>query len=153
MNKHISLVMKRRWLAVVALLLLLFVASVSTTQAAPQESGGFYHTVQYGEYLSLIAQRYGVSVQAILNANPHITNPNLIYYGTVLFIPSGYHGGYPSQPSPGYGYYCRTTHYVRYGENLSGIARWYGVSPFAIAEANQIYNLNRIYAGQYLCIP
>jgi len=152
MNKHILLTGKHRWLAVVALLLLLFFASVSTTQAATQESGGFYHTVQYGEYLSLIAQRYGVSVQAILNANPHIANPNLIYAGTVLLIPSGYHGGYPGYPSPGYGY-CRYNHYVKYGENLSSIAAWYGVSPFAVAEANQIYNLHHIYAGQYLCIP
>jgi hypothetical protein len=33
------------------------------------------------------------------------------------------------------------------------IGNQYGVSPFVIAEANQIFNLNRIFAGQVLCIP
>jgi hypothetical protein len=139
----------KKWIAVFVLLILLLITAVSTTKAAPASAyDGFYHTVRYGEYLSLIAQRYGVSAQAILNANPHITNPNLIYYGTLIFIPTGY---YPAQIiiPPG----CRYSHYVSYGENLIGIGRWYGVSPFTIAEANSIYNLNHIYAGQYLCIP
>lgn len=44
-------------------------------------------------------------------------------------------------------------HRVQRGETLSQIAYYYGVSPWAIAQANHIYNLNRIYVGQLLHIP
>jgi LysM repeat protein len=44
-------------------------------------------------------------------------------------------------------------HVVRAGENLSGIARRYGVSMATLAQANGISNPNFIYAGQRLTIP
>ncbi len=46
-----------------------------------------------------------------------------------------------------------TTHVVRRGENLSLIARRYGVSIRAIVRANGLRNPNFIYAGQRLTIP
>jgi LysM repeat protein len=42
---------------------------------------------------------------------------------------------------------------VRWGDTLNSISYRTGVSPWAIAQANGIYNLNRIYAGQALWIP
>jgi hypothetical protein len=36
----------------------------------------------------LIAQRFDVSLQALINANPHISNPNLIFPGDVLCVPA-----------------------------------------------------------------
>ena len=133
---------------ILLLILLLLGATVSTTQAAPAEDYGTYHTVRYGETLSLIAVNYSVTVHELLVANPHIVNPNLIYYGTVIFIP--HHYAPPPAPAPTY---CRYYHTVSYGENLINIGLWYGLSPYVIAEANHIYNLNHIYAGQSLCIP
>ena len=143
----------------IALLLLLFglllgvTANVSTAHAAPKEapaeSYGFYHTVRYGETLSLIAVTYGVTVHDLLVANPHIVNPHLIYYGTVIFIPH-HHAPAPAPPPQRY---CRYYLPVRYGDNLINLGLWYGISPYTIAEANNIYNLNRIYAVQSLCIP
>ncbi len=50
-------------------------------------------------------------------------------------------------------YGCSTYHTVRYGETLSGIARFYGVSTSALMAANNISNPSRIFAGQSLCIP
>jgi LysM repeat protein len=44
-------------------------------------------------------------------------------------------------------------HVVQRGETLSGIARAYGVSMTALAQANGIRNPNFIYAGQRLAIP
>jgi putative chitinase len=44
-------------------------------------------------------------------------------------------------------------HKVRHGETLSEIAKHYGVSLWALAEANDIENPNTIYAGQHLYIP
>ena len=47
------------------------------------------HTVQAGETLSGIAKKNGVTPDAILAANPQITNPNLIHVGDLIFIPAG----------------------------------------------------------------
>lgn len=139
----------RRITILLLLLALLLGATVSTTQAAPTEDYGVYHTVRYGETLSLIAYNYGLTVHDLLVANPHIVNPNLIYYGTVIFIPKHPAPAPPPPPQP----YCRYFHTVRYGDNLINLGIWYGLSPYRIAEANGIYNLNYIYAGQTLCIP
>lgn len=45
------------------------------------------YTVRPGESLYIIATRFNVSVQSILNVNPEITNPNAIYAGQVINIP------------------------------------------------------------------
>jgi spore germination protein len=138
----------RKVMLLLALLLLLQLALFGGAEAAPAEASGVYHTVRYGETLSSIAVWYGTTVQAIMNAN-YIVNPNLIYAGTVLFIPAGY--GYTPVYQPVA--YCRLYHTVTYGDTMLRLGSWYGVSPFAIAERNGIYNLNLIYRGQSLCIP
>lgn len=153
---------RRQWIVVVLFALFMLVGTtaaasadsadgqeVSAVSVSTQQSNGFYYTVQWGDYLSRVAQRYGTTVQAILWANPQIYNPNHIYYGQVIFIPQGPVTPPPPPPPPA----CRYYHYVTYGQNLSSIAAWYGVSPWAIAQANGLYNLNYIYAGTYLCIP
>jgi LysM repeat protein len=47
----------------------------------------YYHYVLWGQTLSGIAWYYGTTVQAVMSANPSITNPNLIYAGSTLCIP------------------------------------------------------------------
>jgi LysM repeat protein len=47
----------------------------------------YYHTVQWGQTLARIAWYYHTTIQAIMYANPSITNPNLIYAGSTLCIP------------------------------------------------------------------
>ncbi len=44
-------------------------------------------------------------------------------------------------------------HVVRPGQNLTQIARYYGVSVQAIVRANNLWNPNLIYTGQHLLIP
>lgn len=44
-------------------------------------------------------------------------------------------------------------HVVQSGQTLSSIARYYGVTVWALANANGISNPNRIYVGQSLWIP
>ncbi|MBX3060789.1 MAG: LysM peptidoglycan-binding domain-containing protein [Anaerolineae bacterium] len=152
----------RQWGLFLVMGLLLLGVTTAVNAAPPentttQQFTGFYYTVQWGDSLSQIAVRYGATMQAIMLANPWIVNPNLIYAGTVLFIPTGASGvirppiAPPTPPpaQPG----CRFNHTVLWGQNLIQIGSMYGVSPFAIAERNQIFNLNRIYAGQVLCIP
>ena len=64
----------------------------ATTAAAPEAApaassgAGVQHTVGRGETLGRIAQRYGVAVGAIMEANG-IADPNRIYAGQTLTIP------------------------------------------------------------------
>lgn len=53
----------------------------------PQFCTGFYYTVVPGDSLFTIANRFGVSLQALMAANPQITNPNLVFPGQVICIP------------------------------------------------------------------
>ena len=111
--------------------------------AAPAELGyGTWHSVRPGETLFSIGRLYRVLPWAISAAN-HLPNPNRIHVGQWLYIPAGL--GYPPY---GCQYYT-----VRMGDTLHGIGRRYGLSPWAIASANGIYNLNAIYVGQRLLIP
>lgn len=59
----------------------------------PDQGGGFpppaqyiSYVVGYGDTLNEIAVRYGITLQDILDANPQIRNPRLIYPGDVLSI-------------------------------------------------------------------
>lgn len=55
----------------------------------------------------------------------------------------------PVAPAPTYPVY----HVVQWGENLTRIALRYGTTVWAIAQANGIWDVNRIRAGQVLLIP
>ncbi|MBN1450783.1 MAG: LysM peptidoglycan-binding domain-containing protein [Anaerolineales bacterium] len=53
-------------------------------------SSGSYastYTVQYGDTFAKIASRYGVSVNSLWAANPHIWDINRIYAGQVIYVP------------------------------------------------------------------
>ncbi|MDP4159982.1 MAG: LysM peptidoglycan-binding domain-containing protein [Bacillota bacterium] len=49
---------------------------------------GQLYTVQGGDTLFIIARRFGITVQQILDVNPQITNPNLIYIDQVICVPT-----------------------------------------------------------------
>lgn len=107
----------------------------------PPSQGGDY-TVRAGDTLSAIAQRNGVSLNALLTANPQIRNPDLIYAGQRIHLP----GDAPSNAS---------TYTVRAGDTLSGIAQRNGVSLPALLDANPQFRASpdRIYPGQSVRIP
>ena len=54
----------------------------------PSSAEGQAHTVARGDTLSAIAQKNGVSLSALIAANPQIKNPDLIYPGDEVSIPS-----------------------------------------------------------------
>jgi LysM repeat protein len=101
------------------------------------------HVVQIGENLFRISLKYGTTVEAIAAAN-NIINPNLVYAGQQLTI----QGGQTPGGSTGVRY-----HVVQPGETLWSIAMRYGTTPWNIAAANGIANINFIYAGRTLRIP
>lgn len=58
------------------------------------------YTVQSGDTLFLIARRFGLTLDAVIAANPGIRNPDLIYPGQVIAVPAGggQGGGAPGVP-------------------------------------------------------
>jgi len=113
--------------------------------SAPTSTGGSSHTVQAGETLWDLARRFGTTVDALASANG-IANPNLVVAGTTITISGG--GGAGSGSTSG----GSTSHTVRSGETLSGIAARYGVSVSSLARANGITNPNLVVAGTTITI-
>jgi murein DD-endopeptidase MepM/ murein hydrolase activator NlpD len=101
------------------------------------------YVVQPGDTLSLIAQRFGTTVEALAQTNG-IVNPNLIFVGQLLNVPTLQ----SVTPSP-----QTVIHLVQPGETLARIALHYGTTAWAIAQANNLSNPNLIYVGQRLVIP
>jgi LysM repeat protein len=128
---------RKRLFTMLTLVTLLALLAPYGVSAAPSK-GHFIHVVQRGEALSTIAHRYGINMWTLARMNG-ITNPNRIYVGQRLIIPSYQAAGY--------------THVVQRGETLTHIALRYGVNVWAIARANGIANLNFVYVGQRLTIP
>jgi len=99
------------------------------------------HVVGYGERLTDISIRYGVSLQDLIETN-HIANPDRILPGQVIVLP----------PKDGYADYARTYRVDR-GDTLSSIGRKFGVSWQQLAAYNHIWNPNYIQAGMLIKIP
>jgi len=104
------------------------------------------YTVKRGDTLLGIARRYGSTVDRIVQAN-NITNPNLIFPGTVLIIPVEVMEP-PGGPPPGELIYT-----VQPGDTLSKIARLFQVTVQSIVELNNISNPNIIFPGTKLLLP
>ena len=123
-------------------LLAMMVIAIAMVASGPVlASGTTVHVVRYGQTLVGIAHWYGVDLWTLASIN-RIVNPNRIYAGQHLVIPSS--GSYTM---PG------TTYTVRPGDTLYSIAGRYGMTVWALAQANGIYNLQYIYVGQRLIIP
>lgn len=110
-------------------------------------TGGTTYTVVSGDRLFRIALRFNTTIEAIVAANPFITNPNLIYPGQVLTIPAPEDG--PGIPPTG-----GTTYIVVSGDTLGSIAARFGVTLQQILSANAwITNPDLIYPGWVIAIP
>lgn len=93
-------------------------------------------TVQPGDSLHRIATEHGVPLQALIDANPQLRNPDVIYPGTRLNLPE------------------TERHAVKPGDTLHGIAQQHGVSLQALLAANpQVRNPDLIHVGELLRLP
>lgn len=115
--------------------------AVPTAEPTQPPPGGFTYCVQWGDTLYSIARRFGVTIDAIVQANG-LANPNFIRAGQVLIIP-----GVP-EPGP-----KPTMYVVQPGDNLYRISLKFGVPLEAIVAVNRIVNPWYIRAGQVLLIP
>ncbi len=109
--------------------------------------GGTY-TVEPGDNLTIIASKYGISVAALIAANPQLLPPNyIIHAGDVLQIPD------PAAVCNGWQAYT-----VQSGDFLVRIGEQFGVSPTDIADFNGLpwagrHDYSDIRPGDVLCIP
>ncbi len=134
----------------------------ATTSAPPPAPSQCVYVIKPGDTLSLIAGRFGVSLNALVSAN-QISDPNYIYVGQTLHIP----GCAPSAPPPTVlpvpqpmptatplpPVYPVVYYTVHPGDTLSSIAAHFGVDLYYLAQVNGIANINHIYVGQVLVIP
>ncbi len=114
----------------------------------PSAGGTTTITIQRGQTLSGIALEYNTTVQILVELN-NIANPNLIYAGSTLIVPSG------ETPidTDGNSTSGQTIYVVQRGDTLNKIAAEFGTTARAIAVENNIRNINLIYIGQRLIIP
>ncbi|MGQ9907891.1 MAG: LysM peptidoglycan-binding domain-containing protein [Candidatus Flexifilum sp.] len=125
------------------------------------------YIVRPGDTLSGIAARFGVTVRSLIQANG-ILNPNLIFYGQRLIIPTGdtepglpplptaivlptLPGGVVPPPQPTVP--TIQTYRVQPGDSLYTISLRFGVPVDRLIRFNGIQNPNRIFPGQIVVIP
>jgi LysM repeat protein len=68
----------------------------------PMQTEGGTYVVRPGDTLGSIAGRYGISLGALLAANPQIWNPSLIYAGQIINLPGVYSGAPSGYYQPNY---------------------------------------------------
>jgi LysM repeat protein len=119
----------------------------STAQPSFPPSQPSSYTVVAGDSLSVIAARFGVSVNDLRSANN--LSSDVLRIGQVLNIPNG-----SPAPSPAPASEVRTifTYTVAFGDSLSVIANRYKVSVDSIRTANNLRS-DTLQVGQRLIIP
>jgi LysM repeat protein len=114
-------------------------ATLETGGQATPAAGTRTHTIATGEYCSTIAERYGVTVDAIIRANRGINaDCTNLRVGDVLRIPVvSPPGGSGTNPvtTPAAG---GKTYVVQSGDTCSGIAESHGVDVNALISLNGI---------------
>lgn len=118
-----------------------------------QGNGYAVYIVARGNTLKSLAAQFGTSMDILISLNPDIYNPNVIYEGQRLTVPSGYAVPTPPpnpQPVPSYG----RVYTVQWGDTMRKIADRLGINVDDLIAANpQIWNPNWIYAGQQINLP
>ncbi len=117
-----------------------------TAVVRADESGPRVHVVVAGDTLFALAQRYGVSVEAIAAAN-RLTDPNRIVIGQRLIIPSD-----RATTSPMAGA-ATIVYALQPGDTLPALARRWQVAPSDILRANGVTRAAQLLTEPEILIP
>ena len=102
------------------------------------------YVIQSGDTLSIIANRFGVTVENILRANPRLERQAFIFPGQIIHIPLQ-----GACPVP-----MESLYIVQPGDTLTRIAVRFNIPVGALLQANpQITDPNLVYPGQIIAIP
>ena len=134
----------------------------------PQKNAGSgqqtFHTIQAGETLYKLTQRYGVTAQHICKANPGLSAENF-RIGQVIVIPAQTESseetiinevksaGAVSSASTPLKPKCRDMHRVERKETIYSISRLYGITEAELIAANPELRTEKLKKGKFLCIP
>lgn len=134
----VSVSKKLGWISLLLIVALLVSGGSALAQDTPQ---GPIYIVQAGDTLWSIAQRFGVSMDALAQAN-NIADASQLGEGAHLIIPglTGVNGTLITVP-------------VTYGESLFSLSRRYHVPSQALARLNRLTSPAELYAGSELIIP
>jgi LysM repeat protein len=131
----------------------------SGSSSASSADGACTHTVQRGDTLFRIANKYNITLAQLRQANPQLTS-DIIQPGQVLQLPNcnGQANIVPttepgdnatSAPVPAGG----QLYTVKRGDTVYTIARRFGVKMQDIIDANKLNNPDNLKVGQQLIIP
>ncbi len=90
----------KRWFLKSVVSLAVFALLLTPALGGQVASAASLYQVKKGETLYQIAQRNGVSLNALIRTNPHLTNPNVIWPGMLVIIPGTQTGANPAN-APG----------------------------------------------------
>jgi hypothetical protein len=135
---------------VLAVLVTLAFNSVASAGPPSPPGGGHWYYVVRGDTWSRVSWKTGVSVWALMNANPSLVRWNQwLYVGDWMWIPQYYR---PPIGRPGRGgyQYC-----VVPGDTWYSVSRKTGVSYYTLWNANPAYHRwnNWLYVNDCLWIP
>ncbi|MBO8163344.1 MAG: LysM peptidoglycan-binding domain-containing protein [Brevibacillus sp.] len=116
---------------------LIFPGQVIEIPDTGQPAQTFRYVIRPGDTMYRIAQRFRISITALLAANPQIENPSQIVPGEIVYIPRRTMRQYVVQP----------------GDTLYRIARSFDISLQRLIEANPGVDPTRLQIGQVLTIP
>ncbi|MEZ4639478.1 MAG: LysM peptidoglycan-binding domain-containing protein [Caldilineaceae bacterium] len=145
-----------------AFLAFVFVAVLTLTPGVASAQGYVTVTVQRGDSLGKIANRYCTTWQTIYNINRETIgpNPSNIEVGMRLSVPDACGGAVHLPGNPGVydrgpsthasGSYRAPYYTVAWGDTLYSIANRFGLSVAALQQANNIGSIN---SGQVIVIP
>ncbi len=121
--------------------------SARTSTGARTTTVNANYTVKQGETLSELAERYGTSVQRLMELN-NLGSAQDLWAGSRIQVPVTRTAAAP-KPKPAVNKNA-TQHKVQSGETLSVIAQRYGVSMQNLIAINNISNPNQVEVGQTL---
>ena len=126
------------------------------TPTQPPVAGVVEYCVQQGDTMWLISRRFGISLDALIRANPQIRNPEMIFPGEIVRIPTmgaslPISGTMPPHSPGGMG---GRRYIVRQGETIEIIAVRFGLNVSELTAFNPELRPPFILSpGQVLMIP
>lgn len=125
----------------VSLFLLLFLIAAFVIQPVAAQASGPMYIVQPGDTLSSIANRFNVTLNELLAANPTI-DPNLLAQGQQVVIPGleGITG-------------ILDTEIIAFGDSLRSLSRRTQASDEQLIKLNRLVSPTELYVGISLIIP
>ncbi|KAG8806711.1 hypothetical protein FRC17_004849, partial [Serendipita sp. 399] len=128
--------------------------STTTSTSSVVPTCASTHTAGKGETCQSIGRDFGLSENAIKNANPFL-NCNDIWQWTPICIPPGGSRSTSTTTTSASSAVptCASTHTAGKGETCQSIGRDFGLSENAIKNANPFLNCNDIWQWTPICIP